>query len=64
MDLQTLTDIELTETKSIDDQMEWIDAGRLLYGLGADVWSVTSDGRGQPVPFLFGGLSPAVVRPH
>jgi hypothetical protein len=63
MDLGTLIQTELAETKSIDDQMEWIDDERLLYGLGADVWSVTSDGRGQPIPFLFGGLSPAVVRP-
>lgn len=63
MDLQTMVDNELAETKSIDDQMEWIDDQRLLYGLGADIWSVTSDGDGQPIPFLFGGLSPAVVRP-
>ncbi len=63
LDLQTMADLELPETKSIDDQMEWLDNDRLLYGLGADIWSVASDGSGLPAPFLFGGLSPAVVRP-
>jgi WD40 repeat protein len=63
VDLDTSVDHELSETKSVDDQMEWLDNEHLLYGLGPDIWTVASDGTGQPTPFLFGGLSPAVVRP-
>jgi hypothetical protein len=56
-------DIELAETKSIDDQMEWLNSDRLIYGLATDIWAVPADGSGQAQPFLFGGLSPAVVGP-
>ena len=63
LDLATQVDLELSETKSVDDQMEWLDNQHLLYGLGADIWSLASDGTGLPAPFLFGGLSPSVVRP-
>jgi hypothetical protein len=63
LDLATMADTGLAETKSIDDQMEWMGGDTLLYGLATDIWSVPADGGGQPQPFLFGGLSPAVVDP-
>jgi hypothetical protein len=63
LDLTSMVDTALSETRSIDDQMEWLDNDELLYGLATDVWRVAADGSGQPSPFLFGGLSPAVVEP-
>jgi len=61
LDLATGVDRELPETRSIDDQMEWMGGDQLLYGLSTDIWSVGADGASAPLPFLFGGLSPAVV---
>jgi len=59
--LATGTDVELAEATSIDDQLEWMDSDHVLYGLATDIWRVPADGTGEPLPFLFGGLSPAVV---
>jgi len=61
LDLSTGADSALPETRSIDDQMEWMGSDQLLYGLSTDIWSVSSSGQTAPQPFLFGGLSPAVV---
>jgi len=61
LDLSTGVDSELPETRSIDDQMEWMGDDQLLYGLSTDIWSVASSGKTAPLPFLLGGLSPAVV---
>jgi hypothetical protein len=52
----------LAETRSIDDQVEWLDDGRILYGHQGHVWVVQSDGRGRPRIYLRDALSPAVVR--
>ena len=52
----------LTETRSVDDQVEWLDGGRILYGLNGDLWVVPADGRGQPRIYRHDALSPAVVR--
>ena len=62
LDLATGTETQLTETHSIDDQMEWLDDTHLLYGLSTDVWVVPADGTGVPEMYLEGALSPAVVR--
>jgi hypothetical protein len=62
LDLATMEETALAETQSIDEQPEWLDDATVLYGLATDIWSVPADGSGQPQPFLFGGLSPAVVR--
>ena len=61
LDLTSGADRELPETRSIDDQMEWMGSDQLLYGLSTDIWSVAANGDSAPLPFLFGGLSPAVV---
>ena len=57
-----MAETPLAETRSIDDQPEWLDDDTILYGLATDTWSVAADGTGQPRPFMFGALSPAVVR--
>jgi hypothetical protein len=53
LDLATMRETPLTETRSVDDQAEWLDADRVLYGIDGAVWVVRADGTGD---------SPAVVR--
>jgi hypothetical protein len=62
LDLSTMRETPLAEGRSIDDQAEWLDNGRVLYGLDDQVWVVPSDGSGEPRPFLAQADSPAVVR--
>jgi len=62
LDLETMTDLPLAETRNIDDQVEWLDERTVLYGDGQHIWSVPSDGSGEPTMFISDGLSPAVVR--
>lgn len=59
------------ETRNVDDQVEWLDAARLLYALpqsgalssaGTDVWSIAADGAGSPKLYLPFGFSPAISR--
>jgi hypothetical protein len=67
-DLGTGADRSLTEERSVDDQVEWLDGDQVLYGLPraataeTDVWVVPASGTGHPrllVPYAW---SPAVVR--
>lgn len=68
LDLSTLEHRVLdTETRNIDDQIEWLDEGTILYavdsGEGAvDVYATPVDGPGAPRLFLTDADSPAVVR--
>jgi hypothetical protein len=62
LDLASGRETALAETRSVDDQVEWLDGGRILYGLLGDVWVVRADGRGRPRMFIPDALSPAVVR--
>jgi hypothetical protein len=62
LDLSTMAETPLAESKSIDDQVEWLDDGSVLYGLSTDIWHVAADGSGEPRVFLSTGLSPAVVK--
>lgn len=71
MDLRTLDDTPLAETRSIDDQVEWLDAAHLLYELpqepgsaSMNVWRVPADGSAGPELFLQNAASPVVVRSH
>lgn len=54
------------ETRSIDDQVEWLDDGRLLYQFPSDdgnnVWVAGVDGAAPPQVFMREAWSPAVVR--
>jgi hypothetical protein len=70
LDLATGTETLLAETRSVDDQVEWLDGNHLLYGLPrtgseattSDIWSVPADGTGTPVVLIHAAASPAAVR--
>ena len=70
LDLRTGQESLLAEPRSVDDQVEWLDDGRLLYALSrpgseattSDVWVVPADGTGAPTVFIPEASSPAVVR--
>ena len=62
LDLDTMTETALAETRNIDDQVEWLDDETVLYGDGQHIWSVPSDGGGTPAMLIADALSPAVVR--
>ena len=69
LDLRTGQESLLAETRSVDDQVEWLDNNRLLYALSwpgseattSDVWLVSADGTGAPAVFIPEASSPAVV---
>ncbi|WTW98732.1 TolB-like translocation protein [Streptomycetaceae bacterium NBC_01309] len=67
LDLATGRETPTTETRTLDDQAEWLDNDAVLYNLPgdlrADVWSVRADGTGTPVLVLRHALTPAVLRP-
>ncbi len=60
----------LAETRSVDDQVEWLDNSHVIYGIPRtgteaavdDVWEVASDGSGKPKMLIPEAWSPAVVR--
>ncbi|MDQ1462527.1 MAG: hypothetical protein QOI08_4011, partial [Actinomycetota bacterium] len=66
--LNTGVDVALAETRSVDDQVEWLDNKTVLYSVSRsasgsaikDTYSVPADGTGQPVVFVKGAWSPAV----
>jgi hypothetical protein len=62
LDLRTGRDVATSERRPIDDQAEWLDNRRLLYGLGVDVWVVPADGSGRPQRFLANAASPSTQR--
>ncbi len=62
LDVATLRDRPLAETRSVDDQAEWLDDERVLYGVEDSVWVVLADGSGVPRRLLESADSPAVVR--
>lgn len=61
LDLATGRETPSAETNSVDDQVEWLDNGHLLYGLRKSVWTVPADGSGPPRVFLAHADSPAVI---
>ena len=68
LQLDTLTETVLAETRSVDDQVEWLDENTVLYGLprdgspgDSDIWALERTG-GEPQLFLEHAWSPAVVR--
>jgi len=71
LELATLAESPVAETRTIDEQLEWLDAGHILYSqpdsLGrspaiSDVWVVPADGSGQPSLFLREASTPVVLR--
>jgi hypothetical protein len=69
-DIATGTVTPLAETRSVDDQVAWLDDNHVIYGLPRtgseaavdDVWSVPADGTGTPTVLIPQAWSPAVVR--
>lgn len=69
-DLATGRETVLAETRSVDDQVEWLDNATVLYALPRigseattyDVWQVPADGTGEPTVLVPQAASPAVVR--
>jgi hypothetical protein len=72
LDLKTGTETPLGESRSVDDQVEWLDNDHILYILpeneagassaSTDIWVLPSTANGTPQLLLKGGFSPAVVR--
>jgi hypothetical protein len=62
LDLRTGADLAVSERRPIDDQAEWLDNRRLLYGVGVDVWVARADGSGRPQRFLAHAASPSAQR--
>ena len=62
LDLASDVETPLAETRSVDDQLEWLDDGHVLYHAGDDIWTVPADGSGAPRRYLEAADSPAVVR--
>jgi hypothetical protein len=70
LDLSTMTERAIAaETRSVDDQLEWLDEAHVLYGMRrssqsalSDVWAAPIDGSGKARVFIAGGDSPTVVR--
>jgi len=62
LDLATMRETQLAEERVIDDQVEWLDGGRLLYRVDEEVWAVAANGSGRPRRFAASGDSPGVVR--
>jgi hypothetical protein len=67
LDLETLKEVPLAETRSVDDQIEWLDNSTVVYsvdtGIGApSIYSAPADGSGQPALFVADADSPSVAR--
>jgi hypothetical protein len=62
LDLRTMRETPLAETRSVDDQAEWLDDRHVLYGVDESIWTVPADGSGRPLTYAPRADSPAVVR--
>jgi hypothetical protein len=67
LDLVTNEERALGETRSVDDQIAWLDDGHVLYAVRRDdgsqiydIWKAPTDG-GPPVLFIPNGDSPTIV---
>jgi hypothetical protein len=71
LDLTTQQEWLLAETRSIDDQAEWLDDASVLYALPdqtarsavMNTWVVPADGSGEPRLFVAHAYSPVVIHP-
>ncbi|MFJ5958508.1 TolB family protein [Paenarthrobacter sp. NPDC092416] len=69
LDLATGRETVLSEKRSVDDQIEWLDNQTLLYGLphdgtdgDSDIWELGTDPGSDPKLFIEHAWSPSVVR--
>ncbi len=71
LDVETLVDAPLAETRSVDDQVEWLGDRSIGYmlpsqesrGAGSDIWMVGISSHDEPRLLLRGASSPAAVKP-
>jgi hypothetical protein len=56
-----LEDHPLAETRSVDDQAEWLDDGTVLYSVESDTYAVPADGSGAPRLFAHRAQSPVAL---
>ena len=67
LDLATMHETALAETRSVDDQAAWLDNERIAYALpregisSYDTWFVAADGTGSPQVLIEHATSPAAV---
>jgi hypothetical protein len=69
LNLKTGAETPVAETRSVDDQIAWLDNQHILYSLpapssapgGADIWATRADGGGTPAMFRPQGYSPSVI---
>jgi hypothetical protein len=72
LDLATMTETPLGETRSVDDQVEWLDDETVTYALAEDggparttatsIWALPVDGSAPPRILVPQAYSPAVVQ--
>jgi hypothetical protein len=70
LDLATLREMPLGETRSVDDQVEWLDDDSIAYALpsnaggmgGSDVWTLAIDGNTPPRLLTDRAYSPVAIR--
>ncbi|KUM41156.1 TolB family protein [Arthrobacter sp. EPSL27] len=69
LDLASGKETVLSEPRSVDDQIEWLDDRTLLYGLArdgvagdSDIWQITADPASRSSVFIEHAWSPSVVR--
>ncbi|WP_328535488.1 TolB family protein [Streptomyces sp. NBC_00344] len=65
LDLPSMEETRLAETRSVDDQLVWPDDHTVVYSLpgdyGADLYSVPADGSGTAHRFMRAALAPAYL---
>jgi hypothetical protein len=69
LDLASGNETALSEARSVDDQVEWLDDGTLLYGLpregaegDSDIWQIGADPAARAALYIEHAWSPSVVR--
>jgi hypothetical protein len=69
LDLATGKETVLSEERSVDDQIEWLDDRTLLYGLArdgaagdSDIWQINADPASRASIYIEHAWSPSVVR--
>lgn len=68
LDLASGSRTRLAESRSVDDQVQWIDDQRVMYAMPGDepavmdMWAVQADGSGSPSQFLSSAHSAFVLR--
>ncbi|HUQ60228.1 hypothetical protein [Lentzea sp.] len=62
LDLTTMVETPLAETRGIDDQVVWLDNDTIAYGLpGEGIWAVQANGEGAPRQLVPHASSPSAV---